>query len=66
MAVTTTIRPGPRSTEFEHLLVEIESHPIRTELRGPVTLHSWIPGGPQTYLPSVSRRHGCIHVDFAW
>lgn len=29
-------------------------------------LHSWIPGGPQTYLPGVSRRHGCIHVDFAW
>ena len=29
-------------------------------------LHSWLPGGPQTYLPGVSRRHGCIHVDFAW
>ena len=36
MAVTTTISPGPRSTELAGLDEAIESHPIWTELRGPV------------------------------
>jgi len=39
MRVTTTIRPGPRSTDLDRLDKEIESHPIWTELRGPVTYY---------------------------
>jgi hypothetical protein len=35
MAVTTTIRTGPRSTELNGLARSIESQPIWTELRGP-------------------------------
>ncbi len=34
--MTTTIRTGPRSTELDGLDEAIESHPIWTELRGPV------------------------------
>ena len=37
MRVPTTIRPEPTSTELERLETEIESHPIWTGLRGPVT-----------------------------
>jgi RHS repeat-associated protein len=29
-------------------------------------LHGLLPIGPKTYLPGISRRHGCIHTDFAW
>jgi len=29
-------------------------------------LHGLVPVGPKTYLPGISRRHGCIHTDFAW
>jgi hypothetical protein len=35
MAVPTTIRTGPRSTELDGLDKAIDSHPIWTELRGP-------------------------------
>lgn len=34
--MTTTIAPGPRSPVVEHLLDELGSHPIWTELRAPV------------------------------
>jgi hypothetical protein len=37
MAVPTTICPGPTSTELDDLDKAIESHPIWTELRGPLT-----------------------------
>jgi len=37
MAVTTTIRTGPRSTDLDGLDKAIESHPVWTELRGPVS-----------------------------
>jgi hypothetical protein len=40
MRVPTTISPGPRSTDLEQLDQEVESHPIWTELRGPVTDHA--------------------------
>jgi hypothetical protein len=40
MRVPTTISPGPRSTDLEQLDQEVESHPIWTELRGPVTARS--------------------------
>lgn len=40
MAVTTTIAPGPRSTQLDGLTEAIESHPIWTELRGPVNIYS--------------------------
>jgi hypothetical protein len=36
MRVPTTISPGPTSTDLKRLDQEIESHPIWTELRGPV------------------------------
>jgi hypothetical protein len=37
MAVPTTTCPGPTSTELDDLDKAIESHPIWTELRGPVS-----------------------------
>jgi len=37
MAVPTTISPGPRSPEQDGFAEAIDSHPIWTELGGPVT-----------------------------
>jgi hypothetical protein len=45
MAVTTTINPGPRSTELDGLAEAIKSHPIWTELRGPVSDAFGVVGG---------------------
>ncbi len=39
MAVPTTTLAGPRSAELEDLDKAIESYPIWTELRGPLTLY---------------------------
>jgi hypothetical protein len=52
MAVTTTIRTGPRSTELDGIDKAIESHPIWTELRGPVNVNSAENG---VFLPANSK-----------
>jgi hypothetical protein len=46
MAVPTTIRTGPRSTELDGLDKAIDSHPIWTELRGPDTINIRTCRGP--------------------
>jgi hypothetical protein len=60
MRVTTTISPGPRSTDLERLEKEIESHPIWTELRG-AGHHRFVEGRhpPTSDTVWLARRRCC-------